>query len=219
MAEKQSEETSTVELKDDFYRDSFGKVVVAMIGAVVVIAGLVALSVFLYLDKPPPITFPVDNDMHVQPPVPLDQPYLSDPELLQWVVDVFSRVFVVDFNYYNDQIKTYSQYFTTNGWQTFLNQLNIYANYNNVQAYKLFVTSAPTAAPYIIRDGVIPDSGKYGWWVQVPLTINYAGYRPPPSKPLALQVLVVRVSTLNNLTGVGIDNVTQAPPPTPGRQQ
>ncbi|VVC76685.1 hypothetical protein AQUSIP_20090 [Aquicella siphonis] len=205
------EEVNVSELRDSFYRDSFGRVIFVIVSVGVCIVTLAALSLYFYLDKPPPVIFPVDNEMRVQKPVPLNQPYLSTPDLLQWVADVVPRSFVLDFNHYNDQLKDYTQYFTSDGWKTFLNQLNIYANYNNVQAYKLFVTGTPSAAPFIMREGVIPESGKYGWWVQMPVTINYAGYKPPSGTTLTLQFLVVRVSTLNNLTGVGIDNVIQAP--------
>lgn len=203
-----AEEFHVVNLRDDFYRDSFGKVVVIIIGILTAIILLVALSIYLYLDKPPPVTFPVDKEWRVIKPVPLDQPYLSRPDLYQWVSDVIQKVFVLDFNHYNDQLKTASQYFTTDGWKVFLNQLNVYANYNNVQAYKLFVNGVPAGAPYLLNDGLL--AGRYAWWVQMPITINYAGYSPPPSKTLTLQVLVVRVPTLNNLNGVGIDNVIVA---------
>lgn len=205
------EETGVTELRDAFYHDSFGKIIFVIAGICAAIVALIALSVYFYLDKPPPITFAVDSEMRVQPPVPVDQPYLSTPDLLQWVADVLPKAFVYDFNHYNDQLKVASQYFTSDGWKTFLNQLNIYANYNNVQAYKLFITSTPLAAPFILREGVIQESGRYGWWVQMPLTINYSGYQPPTSKTVTLQMLVVRVSTLNNLIGVAIDNVIQAP--------
>src|SRR5262245_51832383 len=97
------EETSVVELRDSFYRDSFGSVVFILISIGVCIAIFLALSFYLYMDKPPPITFPVDNEMRVQAPVPLDQPYLSTSDLLQWVADVVPKSFVLDFNHYNDQ--------------------------------------------------------------------------------------------------------------------
>jgi hypothetical protein len=45
----------------------------------------------------------------------------------------------------------------------------------------------------------------------MPVIINYDGLKPPVGKQLVLQVLVIRVSTLNNLLGVQIDNVIQAP--------
>lgn len=206
-----AEETGVIELRDSFYRDSFNKVVFVLISISAIIVVFIAVSIFIYVDKPSPITFPVENDMRVLKPVPLDQPYLSYPDLLQWVADILPNAFVLDFNHYNEELKVSSQYFTSNGWSSFLNQLNIYANYNNVQTYKLFVNGAPGAAPFVVRDGVIPESGRYGWWVQMPVIITYSGYKPPPSVTLTLQVLVVRVSTLNNLNGVGIDNVIQAP--------
>lgn len=209
-----SEETSIIELRDGFYRDSIGKVVWILLSMCLAILIIILLSVYLYMDKPPPVLFPVQEDMRVQKSVPLDQPYLLTPDLLQWVADVFPKAFVLDFNHYNDQLQLNAQYFTKDGWAAFLNQLNIYANYNNVQAYKMFVTATPGAAPVILRDGVLPESGKYGWWVQMPVTINYAGYKPPPSVNLTFQILVVRVPTLDNLTGVGIDNVIRYTPST-----
>lgn len=206
-----TEETGIVELRDSFYRDSFGKVIFVMASFCFAIFALIALFLYLYLAKPPPITFPVGAQMRVLSPVPLDQPYLSTPDLLQWVANVLPKAFDYDFNHYNDQLKATSQYFTNDGWKAFLNQLNNYVNYNNVQANKLFVTGTPSAAPIVLREGVIQDAGTYGWWVQMPIVISYAGYQPPPAKTVTLQVLIVRVSTLNNLTGVGIDNVIQAP--------
>jgi len=204
------EETGIAGLHDSFYRDSFGKVIFIIASFCFAIIALIGLFLYLYLAKPPPITFAVGDQMRVLSPVPLNQPYLATPDLLQWVANVLPKSFDCDFIQYNDQLKTASQYFTNDGWKAFVNQLNIYANYNNVQANKLFVTGSPSAAPFIMREGVIQESGKYGWWVQMPIVIKYAGYKPPPNKVVTLQILIVRVSTLNNLTGVGIDNVIQA---------
>jgi intracellular multiplication protein IcmL len=199
------EEVQNVVLRDDFYRDSFGKVILVIFGILVAIASLVALSVYLYLSKPAPITFKVDGDWRVLPPVPLDKPYLERADLLQWVADSIPQAFHFDFNHYNDQLKVASQYFTADGWNIFLNQLNIYANYNNVQSGKLFVRASPSGAPSLVNEGLL--SGRYAWLVMIPITVSYSGYKPPVPRDLQLQVTVVRVSTLNNLSGVGIDNV------------
>ena len=199
---------SVVELRDDFYRDSFGKMTLIIFSFCLAIGLLVAMSFYLYLAKPLPVTFAVADEWRVRPPVPLDQPYLSVPDMLQWVGDVVPKVFVYDFNRYNDQLKVASQYFTPEGWKIFLNQLNIYANYNNVQTYKQFITSAPAGAPFILNQGLL--SGKYAWWVQMPITLSYQGNNQSAEKTLTLQVLLVRVSTLDNLIGVAIDNVIVA---------
>lgn len=200
-----AEEAQTVELQTRFYRDSFGKVLILILSICFAIALFVSLAIYIHLQKPKPIQFNVGNDWRVIEPVPLDQPYLSQPDLLQWVNDAIQKVFVFDFYHYNDQLQKASQYFTSDGWKVFLNQLNNYVNYNNVQTYKTFINAVPTSAPYILREGLL--EGRYGWWVQMPITLNYIGYQRSTSQNITLQILVVRVSTLNNLNGVGIDNV------------
>ena len=201
-----AEEESVVTLRDDFYRDSFGKIVIVIFGICIAIILLIAISAYLYLSKPAPIIFAVEPEWRVTKPVKLDQPYLLKPNLLQWVSDAISKSFVYDFDHYNDQLKSASQYFTADGWKVFLNQLNIYANYNTVQKNKTFINSKPLGAPFILREGLLPGR-IYGWWIQLPISISYSGYNQSSTDNLTLQVLVVRVPTLNNLMGVGIDNV------------
>ena len=77
-----------------------------------------------------------------------------------------------------------------------------------MQNNKLFVNGTLTAVPQIFKQGLL--SGRYAWWVEMPVSIKYDGFKPPPEKNLKLQILVVRVPTLNNLMGVGIENVIVA---------
>lgn len=209
-----TEELPLVQLHDDFYRDSFGKVIIILSGLGLALALIASLSLYLYLSKPPPVSFAVDKDWRVQPPVPLNKPYLTQPEVLQWLANVMSTVFVFDFISYNTQLTSYQSYFTTDGWKVFLNQLNIHVNYNNVQTNRQFVNGVPAGAPSIINQGLL--SGRYGWWMQMPVIINYVSYSKSYTQTLTLQVLIVRVSTLNNLDGVAIDNIIVANPSTRG---
>ena len=202
------EESHVVTLRNDFYRDSFGKVIFIIVCICIAIGFIAATSVYLHLSKPSPITFPVYADWRVQPDVSLDKPYLTTPEMLQWVSEVIPKSFVYDFNHYNDQLKIASQYFTANGWKVFLNQLNNYVDYTTVVSNKLFVNRARTSAPYVLNPGLL--AGRYAWWVQMPIVINFVGYNRSSRQNLTLQLLVVRVSTLNNLAGVAIDNVIVA---------
>lgn len=195
-----------VQNRNDFYRDNIGRVIIVIISIVFAIGLLIALAIYLHLKKPKPILFQTGDEYRIQRPVPLEDAYLDTPALLQWVSNTLYKVFIFDFINYNDQLKQAQHYFTDNGWGVFLNHLNTYANYNNVQTYKLFVNSSPSGAPIMINQGLL--TGRYAWLVQMPLTISYAGYNPPAEQSLTLQVLVTRVPTVNNLDGVGIDNVT-----------
>lgn len=205
MAEK---ETVIAGLSNDYYRDSFGKLMLIMVSMIIAIMLLLATSLYLYFSAPPPQSIPVYSDWRVQPDIALDQSHLETPELLQWVSDSMRNVFRFDFLHYNDQLKSASMHFTDDGWRIFLDQLNNYANYNDVQTKKQFINSAPDGAPFITQQGLY--LGRYVWWVQVPIILSYVGADGSTSKKLSLQVLVVRVPTTNNLNGVGIDNIIVA---------
>lgn len=202
------EEIVEITLKDHFYQDSFNKVLTIIVSIVIAIVLLLGLVVYVYMQKPTPVHFVVGNEWRVQPDVPINSPYLSTADVVQWVSEVLPQAFHFDFVNYNNQLQDASRFFTDDGWKVFLNQLNIYANYNNVQSYKLFIAGTPAGAPYILNQGLL--SGRYAWWVQLPMTITYKGLNPQPEKDITLQVLVVRVPTLNNLSGVGIENVIVA---------
>jgi intracellular multiplication protein IcmL len=200
-----NEELQTVCLKDEFYRDGFYRVLFAIGMIALAIGLLIAVSAYLYLSKPKPVVFSVDNDRRVLAPVPVDQPYLAIPDLTQWVSRVIPTVFTYDFINYTDQLKDVAQYFTPTGWKKFLDILNAYVNYNNVKNTKLFVSATPAGAPIILNQGLLQE--RYAWWVQMPLTVSYSNYDKQSSQPLVIQALVVRVPTLNNIYGVGIDNM------------
>lgn len=202
MAENNFE---VVQIHDNFYRDSFGKVVICIIAIFVALLLLLALAIYLHYTKPTPTTFFVEKEWRVQGEVPVDQPYLSVPDMLQWVGEFLPKSFVFDFVHYNQQLEVAQQYFTENGWKVFVNQLNNYVSYENVTNNKLFVTGNAAGAPFIIDQGIL--SGRYAWWVQMPVTLTYVSYTSTSNRTLTFQVLVVRVSTLNNLNGVAIDNV------------
>ena len=202
------DELHVVELSERFYRDRFGKVIAVIAGLIIAIALLAMVSFYLHLNQPPPVTFPVDTGWRVQRDVPLTEPYHSTPEVLQWVSETLPSVFVYDFNHYNDQLQSAMHFFTSDGWTVFLNQLNIYVNYTTVQNDKMFVNGNLTGAPVIVNQGLL--SGRYAWWVQVPIKIDLVGYERSLSETLTLQLLVVRVPTVNNLSGVSIDNVIVA---------
>lgn len=202
------EELLEVGLVDHFYRDSFGKVIFIIMSLWLAVLILLATSIYLHLHKPKPRNFFVGDEWRVQPLVPLDQASLSEADLLQWVSDALTQSFVFDFNFYNDQLKSASQYFTAAGWKIFLNHLNNYANYNAVRNKKLYVSATLTGAPYVTQSGIL--SGRKAWWIKVPLKIGYQGLQPLIDVSVTWQVLVVRVPTTNNLNGVGIENMIVA---------
>jgi intracellular multiplication protein IcmL len=199
------EELEIIRLRNDFYRDGFRKILFALCVMLAAIALLIATSLYLYLAKPAPIEFATDNEWRILPPIPLDQPYLREADLLQWVSNVLPSLFTYNFLNYTVRFNNNAQYFTPNGWKKIQDIVNMFVPYNTVQSAKSFTNGSAGSAPFILNQGVL--SGKYGWWVQMPINVSYSNLDGANALSLVLQVLVMRVPTLNNLYGVAIDNV------------
>lgn len=199
------DEQQTIYLRKDFYQDGFRKIFFILGMLIFTIVLLIATSVYLFLDKPPPVKFSTDNEWRILLPVPLDRPYLAQSDLIQWVSSVLPNLFNYDFVNYKVELQKNEHYFTENGWKAFLALLKSYADYTAITKSKLFVNGVPLGAPFILNQGLIER--KYSWWVQMPVNINYSTRY---TEALDLQVLVVRISTLNNLHGVAIDNIIVA---------
>ena len=202
MAEQ---ELQVVRLRDDFYRDGFYKVILAFLTVMAAVVLLIVVSVFLFLLKPTPVQFVVGDEWRVLPPVSVEQPYLRTPDLLQWAGTILPTLFNYDFVNYKKELDTRTQYFTPNGWMKFLDVLNGFVNYNTVVNTKLFVSVSPLGAPFVLNQGLL--QGRYAWWVQMPLNLNYISMDKSNPQAIQVQALVVRVPTLNNLDGVSIDNI------------
>lgn len=198
-------ELQIVRLKNDFYRDGFYKILITLAMIVIAIVLLGVVSFYLYLAKPQPVIFSAGTEWRLLPDVPLDQPYLKVPDLLQWVSNVLPQSFNYDFINYKNQMIDRAQYYTDAGWKKFLDQVNQYVNNNAIQNFKQFINGTADAAPFILNQGMI--SGRYGWWIQMPIKVDTYGLNGLTSTLLVVQALVVRISTLNNLNGVAIDNV------------
>ncbi len=197
----------TVHLRDDFYRDGFRMVLLSLGMVVTATALLIIVSLYFFLHQVLPITFPVYEDWRVQADVPLDRPYIRTPDLLQWVSTVLPKVFSYDFVNYDMQLKNAVSSFTSDGWIKYNELLNAIASKAEITNKKLFLTATMAGAPVVLNQGII--EGQYAWWVQMPINVRYSGVErnDATETKYTIQVLLVRVSTLNNLDGISIGNI------------
>lgn len=202
------ESEDIVILRSEFYRDGFFKMLLALVMVILAIILLLVVAFGLFIQRPDPVTFAVDNEWRVLPPVALDKPYLKTFDMLQWVSNTLPLAFTYDFVNYTSQQQSLTTHFTENGWKKYLEIINAYASNDTVSQAKLFVNSSAAGAPIVINDGVL--GGRYIWWVQMPLKISYSNYQKGYERTITFQVLVVRVSTLDNLSGVAIENIIVA---------
>jgi intracellular multiplication protein IcmL len=193
----------TVKLRNNFYRDSYRKIVVALLASFVAIAGLIIAIVILVADKPVPKYFATTDSGRIIPLIPLNQPNLSSNALLQWASQAVISIYSYNFVNYQKAFQDGQQYFTTAGWRSFMNALDSTKTIDAVKSKKLIVSAVVNGAPVITNQYVL--SGKYTWEIQVPFLVNYQGTETY-SQNLIATMKIQRISTLDNNYGVGISS-------------
>jgi len=206
--EQAQTELVTLALRDDFYRDGYRKVVTLLIMVIFSILFMSGISLWLVFSKPAPVSFYTDEEWRLLPPIPVNRPWIATPDLIQWVSDAIPAVFTVDFVNFSAQTAAAARYFTPEGYRKFLQAINQYANPVTLKNEKLFVNSDAAGAPFIINQGLL--QGVYGWWIQMPLNLSYSSAEKGSTLPLAVQVLVTRVPTQDDLKGIRIANMIVA---------
>lgn len=191
-----------VSMRNDFYRDSYKKVLLVLFMSVGFNFALASVVTFLVTHPPKPKYFATSINGRVTPLVALDQPNQSDSAVLQWVNQAAIAAYTYNFLNYRTQLQAASSYFTTNGWKQFLLALSASNSLEIVKQEKLIVSSVATKAPVILQKGVV--DGSYSWRVQLPILVSYQSASQSRQQTKVVTLLVTRISTLSSPRGIGI---------------
>jgi len=202
MAENIDDAVEVVRLRNEFYRDSYRKVVIALLVCIFVVLMLAGSLVYIIGNPPMPKYFATSTDGRIMPLVPLDRPNLSTAALLQWANTAAVAAYTYNFVNYRQALQAASDFFTPEGWQGFMSELQSSNNLNAVIDKKLIVSAVATGAPVVLDQGVI--LGAYTWRVQLPLLVTYQSASQFSQQAITVTMLINRVSTLSSPLGVGI---------------
>lgn len=191
-----------VGLRNDFYKDKSKTLIKIFMLSILLNVILGFLLIYLILNPSPPKYFATTINGRITPLFALDEPNQSDAAVLQWSAEAATAAFSYNFVNFRDAFQKASGYFTSDGWDQFVNALNSSNNLKAVKAKKLIVSSVPERAPIILRKGLI--NNKYAWRVQVPLLITYQSASEFNKSNVVVEMTIYRVSTLNSPRGIGI---------------
>lgn len=202
MAENLDDAVEVVRLRNEFYRDSYRKVVGALLLCILTILMLIGALTYIVSNPPMPRYFATTTEGRIMPLVPLDRPNLSTAALLQWANTAAIAVYTFNFVNYRQALQAAAEYFTPEGWQGFMSALQSSNNLNAVLEKKLIVSAVATGAPVVLEQGLI--LGTYTWRVQMPLLITYQSASQFSQQAVTVTMLITRVSTLDSPLGIGI---------------
>ncbi len=208
MAVKSDDAVTAVTLRNEFYRDSYRKVVGGLLVCILIILMLVGGLIYIVNNPPTPKYFATSTDGRIMPLVPLNRPNLSAAALLQWANTAAIAVYTYNFVNYRQALQAASDYFTPDGWKAFMDALQSSNNLNAVIDKKLIVSAVATGAPVILEQGLL--FGTYTWRVQMPMLVTYQSASQFSQQSVTVTMLITRVPTLSSPLGIGIAQFIEA---------
>ena len=200
---------AVVQLRNQFYKDSQRKVMLALFVAMLANFLLGGLLIYVISHPPAPKYFATSINGRITPLFPLNEPNQSDSAVLQWANQAAIAAFTYNFVNYRDELQASSGFFTAEGWDQFLNALQQSNNLDAVKAKKLIVSAVATRAPIILQKGIL--NGSYSWRVQMPILVTYQSASEFTQQNNVVTMLIIRVSTLNSPRGIGIAQFVVGP--------
>jgi intracellular multiplication protein IcmL len=183
-----------VTLRNNFYRDSYRKLAAALLALIAIILALVGIIFYQTAHVPTPKYFATTESGRIIQLTPLNQPNMSN---------AVTSIYDFNFTNFRNQLQNSRQYFTSSGWDAFVNAIKASNLLSTVQDKKLIVSAVLTAAPIVTTQYEL--GGRYVWKIQMPISVAYQGLAQTFSENYQILVTVQRVSTLDNISGVGIN--------------
>lgn len=191
-------------LRNNFYRDNYRRVVIALLMMLLVNIILGSILVYQVTHPAPPQYFATTTEGKILPLYPLSEPMATNAEVLQWATNAAESLYNYSFVNWRGQLQIASDNFTPEAWDAFQQQLKASRNLEAVIAEKSVVSAEPTGAPVILNQGVV--NGRYSWRLKLPMLINYQG-TTNHQQPVEIVMIVSRVPILNTPRGYAIAQI------------
>lgn len=196
---------ATIITRNSYYRDGFRNLMlISVFGGIAIVGLVIAIVAFINLHQPRDKYFATTSDGRLIRPVPLSEPNLTQAALMSWVAQASTEVMTFGFHDYRRRLQEASRHFTRNGFESFTSALTQSRIIEAVEAHQQVVTTVPRSAPVLVQEGVTRE-GRYFWRVQLPLSVSYQAASKSRNEFMTVEITVLRVPTLENPVGVGID--------------
>lgn len=201
--------------RNAFYKKMHYLVLAALTLNIIVICILLGLILHLIRNPPPPIYFATNEQGQLIDIVPLDQPNMTNDELLNWVTKAVEAAYSYDYLNNPSQLQAAQKYFTNYGWSEAMKSLTTSGNLVGVIKRKLIGIAKVVDKPKILKQGLI--KGVMAWQIQMPVLVTY--HEPPYNEtskfnvPVVVTLIVQRQPVLQSYQGLGIVQMIGAMPP------
>lgn len=198
--------TELVLIRNQFYKEKYRHLIKLCFLLIFIIILEALFAFYLKSTHPKPVYFPTSPDGRLLTLKPLNQPSLTLDELSRWVMEAAIASYTFNFTDWRFSLQDARRYYTPNGYQNFLKALKESRNLEAVKNKKFVVSAIPLNLP-IIKE--IPTETLFRWKVELPMLLTYQNANPTDTikQEITMTMLIVRISNLDSLKGVGIEQV------------
>lgn len=176
------------------------------------IAFFTSIGFFLFFSKQPvpPQYIPINEDGTYIKLLPVsDCNSKSEAEVKKFIMSAINKMYKYDYINYSDQFQDAAAFFTTDGWNEYLESYTSSRTLLAVKENKSIVTVQPQGLPEYTKQPVVED-GACTWELKAPLLINYIGNNSEQVRG-ELYLRISRTSVLKNEQGLGIKRIIFKP--------
>lgn len=190
--------------ENSFYRDHYHHVLMGVMGLMVLLIATVGFVMYQMTHRPLPVftAYQKDDPSKQLPLIPYTEPNLLPETIIRWASKAATLAYTFDYNFYKQQLAEVKPYFTSAGWQVYVNSVERLLD--TIIANRILVNGVVSGTPVISNQGPLPGRG-YTWRVQIPFLVTYYYASGPVQRNFYVVITIVRVPTSTNPQGIGID--------------
>ncbi|MBI6605257.1 MULTISPECIES: DotI/IcmL family type IV secretion protein [Pseudomonas] len=141
--------------------------------------------------------------------VPLNEPYITDAEAIQFAREALNRSMTINFTDYRQQLEDVRGDWTKRGFAQYLEQLQS-AGYLDLVKTKRMNMTVTTETGVLVKSEMV--DGVLVRHIEVPIEIKLVGQTTDlQPKRFIAKVPVARIPTLDSIVGVGLDGIVTTP--------
>ena len=200
-----------IQHRNAFYRDGYR----VLVGAIFALCLALLLSLVFnvgqwYLNRD--ITrdyFSVDNEGRLTPIIPLNSPFLTREQILNWAAEAAVSAYTMDASNYRERAGEIATYFTSEGMSQYTAAMVDSGTIDMIKRETLISSAVPLAVPVIVNEGEL--DGRHLWRVRVPIRVSYRTAGKGSTSNQMVTLVIIRRSTFESKFGVGISQFVARP--------
>lgn len=161
------------------------------------------LFLYIFSTQPvAPIYVPIKENGSYIDLIRVDQPNKNDQEVADFVAKAVKKLYTRDYINYSDQLMDAAIYFTPSGFNSYLDGVEASQSIAAMKQNEWVVSFTPRQAPILLEKKLV--NNYYTWAFEFPGTITYNGGKSGRKQNVRIQIIVTRVSIVDNPYGIGI---------------